>query len=186
MYVNPWQIDPWTPVNPNPIPAGGEAIGEFETFDAFDLFVMLGVRGDAYAALRAADLVVGGGSQTYRQADGKVCVRAMVELRGGTSHADVTSALQAWAAGMPGATVEDLGPFAAFTWCDPAVFGACSRATRRWCTRCSRLATRSHPSCSSNSPARSRAASARVQPIRPRACSPDGARPTARTRCFVQ
>ena len=49
------------------------------TFDAFDVFVMLGARVDAYAALRAADLVAGGGSQTYRRTDGKVCVRGMVE-----------------------------------------------------------------------------------------------------------
>ena len=106
MYVNPGQIDPGLRSIPNPIPAGGEAIGEFEPFDAFDFFVMLGAA-TCTRRLRAADLVVGGGSQTYRQDDEGVRAGDGGAEEEALLRSTSLSALQAWAAGMPGATVDD-------------------------------------------------------------------------------
>jgi hypothetical protein len=122
MYIQPGEIDPGAPVSVPALPAGTEPVGPNSTFSAFDLFVMLGARGDAYAALRAADAVVGGGEQTYRQ-DSKVCVHATVELRPGADHASFMSALNAWAAGMQGATVQDSGELVSFSSCDPGSAG---------------------------------------------------------------
>ncbi len=119
MYVEPGNIDAPAVTDDPQIPAGAEALGDASNFSAFDAFVMLGARVDAYVALRAADAVAGGRAQTYKRADGQVCVQATLATPGGLGHGALLSGLNSWATGMPGSIVSDGDGFVAFSSCDP-------------------------------------------------------------------
>ena len=120
MYVEPGNIDAPAVTDDPQIPAGAKALGDASNFTAFDTFVMLGARVDADVALRAADAVAGGRAQTYRRADGEVCVQATLVTPGGA---------RPWRAregterrGRPrnaGAAVADGDGFVSFSSCDP-------------------------------------------------------------------
>ena len=124
MYVEPGNIDAPAATDDPQIPAAAEALGDASNFSAFDAFVMLGARVDAYVALRAADAVAGGRAQTYRRADGKVCVQATLATPGALGHGALLNGLNSWATGLPGTVVADGDGSVAFTSCDPGTAAA--------------------------------------------------------------
>jgi hypothetical protein len=79
---------------------------------------MLGARGDAYAALRAADAVVGGTSQMYRGADGVLCISGALTTKATQGHSIVIDQVRAWAAHMPRADAAETGAVVTFHSCD--------------------------------------------------------------------
>ena len=118
MFLEPAELEAGSAAEPI-VPQGSEALGPPMNFTAFDVYVMLAARADAYAALRAADEVSGGKYVTYQAPGGPYCVQASLATRSVAGRATLVSALQGWAATMPGAVVADVGDAVRVTSCDP-------------------------------------------------------------------
>ena len=118
MFLEPAELEAGSAADPI-VPEGSEALDPPMNFTAFDVYVMLAARADAYAALRAADEVSGGKYVTYQAPGGPYCVQASLATRSVAGRATLVSALQGWAATMPGAIVADVGDAVRVTSCDP-------------------------------------------------------------------
>jgi hypothetical protein len=92
--------------------------GDFDNFDDFTLYLMLGARLDAVTALRAADAFAAGSSVPYT-ADGTTCIRVAVEGVNPESDAYLAEVLGRWARAMPDAKVESTANPVTFRSCDP-------------------------------------------------------------------
>jgi hypothetical protein len=113
---------------PDPaLPHGVDRIGAIESFNAFDVYLMIAARADHYLALRAADAVAGGRIAVYAdEGDGTVCVRVSVASDRGRAH--LIRGLKAWAATIPGASVDARFDAIAFSSCDPDESGDAPRS----------------------------------------------------------
>jgi len=112
-------ISPPPPDLPAPTIAGNEkAEGPPESFGAFELYVMLAIRGDPLTALTASDAILGGRAQGLRW-NGRYCYRAMMATRDPAAAKYVQDALQQWAKSASGASANRSGSSVAFTACDP-------------------------------------------------------------------
>ena len=118
-FVQAGLIAPPPPNLPAPVIVDGEvAAGTPEAFGAFELYVTLASRGDAGAALTAADAVLGGRAQGLRR-NGTYCYRATLATRDVPAANFVVGSLQQWGKSATGAFVRRDGTSVTFTACDP-------------------------------------------------------------------
>jgi hypothetical protein len=118
-FVQAGLIAPPPPNLPAPVIVEGEvAVGTPESFGAFELYVTLASRGDAGAALTAADAVLGGRAQGLRRR-GTYCYRATLATRDVPAADFVVGSLQQWGKSATGAFVQRDGTNVTFTACDP-------------------------------------------------------------------
>jgi hypothetical protein len=123
MFLEPGVLDATD--GPEPVlPDGVRALGTSEPFSAFDAFVVLGARGPAHEALRAADAVTAGNYATYEGTGGTNCIQVAMGTRGTAARATLATAFRRWAATMPGAAVADTGNAVRVTSCDPGAQGS--------------------------------------------------------------
>jgi hypothetical protein len=93
--------------------------GDFDVFDDFTLYLMLGARLDPITALRAADAFAAGSSTPYTTDAGTTCLRASVEGVNPESETFLAEVLGRWAKEMPDAKVESTAGPITFRSCDP-------------------------------------------------------------------
>ena len=101
-----------------PVPAGGKAAGDPESFGPFETYLMLAMRIDPQRALEAADVVEGARAAAYRTR-GKLCYGIAFATTGARNRAFLSAALAAWAGTMPSAQVTGAGSKLRLTTCDP-------------------------------------------------------------------
>jgi len=93
--------------------------GDFDVFDDFTLYLMLGARLDPITALRAADAFAAGSSTPYTTDKGTTCFRASVDGVNAESDTYLAKVLGQWAKAMPDAEVESKSSPVTFHSCDP-------------------------------------------------------------------
>jgi hypothetical protein len=102
-----------------------KAIDKPDVFGSYALYLMLAGRGDAGAALSAADGWGGDAMVTFTRA-GTTCVRAGFVGRSSAATTALADAIATWAASMPGgtATSAQKGNVVTLTACDPGAAAA--------------------------------------------------------------
>jgi hypothetical protein len=118
LFILPAALNDPIRVSPPAVPAGGKAVGDPETFGAFETYLMLATRSDTQRALEAADVVEGGRAQAFRTR-GKLCYAISFATTGTTSRAFLSAALTAWTGTMPSAKLTAAGALLRLTTCDP-------------------------------------------------------------------
>lgn len=108
------------PISAPKATAGEKTVGTPDQLGAFDLYLLLASRLDGADALAAASTWSGGRSRTVR-ADGRTCVRGVVDAATAGGAREVEHALQSWSAALPPgmATVQRAGSRVTLHSCDP-------------------------------------------------------------------
>jgi hypothetical protein len=118
VFILPAALNDPIRVAPPSVPPGSKAVGEPETFGAFETYLMLATRIDPQRALEAADVVEGGRAEAFRTRN-KLCYVIAFAATGTSNRAFLSAALTAWAGTMPSAQLTGSGSLLRLTTCDP-------------------------------------------------------------------
>ena len=116
LFIQPGVVEADDPVSAPAVPPGGKLTDPSDLFDAFPLFVMLGMRVDAARALAVADSVSGGRAITFER-NKTICYRAAFWVAKLSARAYVGRVFKDWAARHPNVEIDANG--LGFTACDP-------------------------------------------------------------------
>lgn len=118
VFVESGDISPPVAVEQPVLPPDAVTVGTADTFGPFETFLTLAMRIDPARALAAADVVAGGRAVLFRS-NGATCYRVAVAPTFEHSHSFLLDAVQDWARGRPGTTLDAVGDLVGFTACDP-------------------------------------------------------------------
>ena len=118
VFIQPGNVAAPPSVAAPAVPEGATAVGDPESFGAFETYLTLGATIDPSRALDAADVVANGRARTYRT-NGRDCYAVSLMPRRAASRPFLEAAVREWVAGKPDAAMVPGGSNVTFRACDP-------------------------------------------------------------------